>query len=121
MSQKELGRPDILLPVAFLCTRATKSTEEDWLKLKRVLKYLKKNKDLTLTLGADSLRDLNGYVDTTYKVHQDGKGHTRGMITFGRGVLMTQAKKQQELMTKSSTECKIVGASNYAPGIVWAG
>ena len=70
-------------------TRATKSTEEDWLKLKRVLEYLKRNKKFTLTLGADSLGTLHGYVDAAYGVHQDGKGHTGGMITFGRGALMT--------------------------------
>ncbi len=90
------ARPDILLLVAFLCMRATKSTEqEDWTKLKRVLEYLKRYKDLTLTLGVDSLSNLHGYVDAAYGVHHDGKGHTGGMITFGRGALMTQSKKQQ--------------------------
>lgn len=114
------ARPDILLPVAFLCTRATKSTKEDWTKLKRVLEYLKRYKDLTLTLGADSINNLDGYVDAAYGVHQDSKGHPGSLITFGRGALMAQSKKQQ-LMTKSSTECEIIGASDYAPGIVWAG
>ena len=34
------GRLDIILPIAFLCTRVACSTEQDWTKLKRVLEYL---------------------------------------------------------------------------------
>ncbi len=34
------GHLDIQLPVAFLCTRVSCSTEQDWTKLKRVLEYL---------------------------------------------------------------------------------
>ena len=71
------------------------------MKLKRgVLEYLKRYKDLTSTLGADSLSNLHGYVDAEYGVHQDGKGHTGGMMMFGRRAMMTQSKKQQ-LMTTS--------------------
>ena len=35
------ARVDILLPIAFLCTRVSKSTKQDQTKLKRVLEYLK--------------------------------------------------------------------------------
>ena len=35
------ARPDIVTAIAFLCTRVSKSTEEDWNKLKRLLEFLK--------------------------------------------------------------------------------
>jgi len=35
------ARLDMLLPVAFLCTRVTKSTKQDQIKPKRVLEYVK--------------------------------------------------------------------------------
>ena len=35
------ARPDIQLPVAFLCTRVQQPDEDDWKKLGRVLKYLR--------------------------------------------------------------------------------
>jgi hypothetical protein len=49
------GRLDIQLPIAFLCTRVSCSTEKDWLKLKRVLEYLRGTLDEFLKLGADDI------------------------------------------------------------------
>jgi uncharacterized protein YeaC (DUF1315 family) len=43
------SRLDIQLSVAYLCTRVSKSTEEDWGKLKRVLEYLNGTLDEHLT------------------------------------------------------------------------
>eukprot|EP01031_Cornospumella_fuschlensis_P039287 gene39287-47817_t len=44
-------RPDILLPVSFLASRATSPTKTDKKKLDRVLKYLKGSASLALRLG----------------------------------------------------------------------
>jgi len=44
----------MLLPVAFLCTRVTKSTKQDQMKLKRVLEYVKGSIDLVYKMGAES-------------------------------------------------------------------
>ena len=49
------ARLDMLLPVAFLCTRVTKSTKQDQMKLKHVLEYVKGSIDLVYTMGAESL------------------------------------------------------------------
>lgn len=40
------------------------------------------------------------------------------MISFGTGGLTCKSGKQK-LMTKSSTEAEIVGASNYLPNTLW--
>ena len=52
------GRPDIEVAVAFLCRRVSKSTEEDWLKLKRILGFLKGTIDDVRIIGAENLQDL---------------------------------------------------------------
>ena len=44
------ARPDILLPITFLCTQVSKSNVKDWGKLKRVLQYLGGTLDLVLIL-----------------------------------------------------------------------
>ena len=49
------ARLDIETTISFLCTRVTKSTSEDWLKLRRLLCYLKGNIDMPRINGADSL------------------------------------------------------------------
>jgi Reverse transcriptase (RNA-dependent DNA polymerase) len=112
------GRPDILLAIAFLCTRVSCSTTEDWGKLKRLLQYLNRTIAEYATIGADSLSKIRTWVDASYGVHSDLKSHTGGTISLGRGVVMSKSSKQK-LNTKSSTEAEVVGASDYLPNTIW--
>ena len=50
---------DIDLAISFLCTRVSKSTEQDWDKLRRVLVYLQNTKDLGRTISAENLDVLH--------------------------------------------------------------
>ena len=63
------------------------STEEDWLKLKRILAYLQHTIKEYLTIGADSISIMDIFVDASYGVHMDIEGHTGGCVTLGRGAL----------------------------------
>ena len=112
-------RLDIQTAVAFLCTRVSCPTMDDWKKLRRVLQYLRGTIDLVLTLGADNIRKVKSWVDVSYGTHDDCKSHTGGAMSWGWGVLLTKCQKQK-LNTKSSTEGEIVGASDYLPNIIWA-
>lgn len=49
------ARLDIETTVSFLCTRITRNTEEDWLKLRRLLYYLEGTLDMPRIIGADIL------------------------------------------------------------------
>ena len=117
------ARIDVLLPVAFLCTRVSHPTEQDWEKLRRVLQYLHGTKDMELILGMDvtdgKFATLTAWVDASYGVHPDKKSHTGGTMSFGRGAFSCKSKKQK-LNTKSSTEAEVVGASDYLPNMLWA-
>ena len=112
-------RLDILLAISFLCSRVTNSTEEDWLKLKRVLRYLYGTKGRRLTLGADNLSIVDIFIDVSYGVHPDMRSHTGGCITLGRGALMSMATKQK-LNTTSSTEAELVGCSDFMKSAIYA-
>ena len=113
------GRLDIQLAIAFLCTRVSCSTEEDWAKLKRVLEYLHGSLDDVLIIGADDIGVMKTWVDASYAVHKDMKSHTGGVVSFGNGAIMSKSSKQK-LNTKSSTEAELVGASDYLPYPIWA-
>jgi len=112
------ARLDIDLVISFLCTRVSKSTEEDWTKLGRLLKYLKGTIDMPRIVGADRLDAIKTWVDASYGTHSDMRGHTGGVISVGPGVINSKSTKQK-LNTKSSTETEIVGASDFLPWSVW--
>jgi hypothetical protein len=72
------GRPDILLAIAFLCTRVSGSTDDDWSKLKRLMQYLHRTINEYAILGADSLNKIITWVDASYGAHNYLKSHTGG-------------------------------------------
>ncbi len=78
-------RRDIQMTVAFLTTRVKHPDNNDWGKLKKVLKYLNSTCFLRLTLFAKSLSNIIWYVDASHQLHDDCKGHTGSILTFGRG------------------------------------
>jgi KUP system potassium uptake protein len=82
------------------------------------LEYLKGTLDEFLTLGADNITMMKTWVDASYAVHNDMKSHTGGVVSFGRGAIMSKSSKQK-LNTKSSTEAELVGASDYLPYPIW--
>ena len=112
------GRPDTELTTAFLCTRSSKCTEQDWAKLRRLLHFLQSTIDEERVLGANSLTHLYTWVDAAYAVHDDCKSHTGGAMSFGRGVFGTKSTKQK-LNTKSSTEAEVVGVSDFLTSNIW--
>ena len=112
------ARVDIDLVVSFMCTRVSMRTEEDWDKLRRLLNYLSGTIDMPRVIGANSMGTMETYVDVSYAVHHDMKGHTGGALTLGKGIIYGKATKQK-MNTKSSTESELVGASDYILWIVW--
>ena len=69
------ARQDNQTAVAFFTTRVKSPDEDDWGKLKRVLKYLDGTRYLKLRLTVESMGMLKWYVDGSHNVHWDCKGH----------------------------------------------
>ena len=72
-----------------------------------MVEYLRSTRDLPLILGADGTGVLSWYVDASFAVHPDMRGHTGGAMTMGRGFPLDKSTKHK-LNTCSSTEGDIV-------------
>jgi len=105
-------RPDIQLPVLYLCTRARDPTKEDEQKLMKLLGYLKTTKHRARIIShRGNLKRLTAYVDASFACHADGKGHTGLVVKWGPTTLGTVSKKQK-IAAKSSTEAELVGLTD---------
>ena len=62
---------------------------------------------------------LSWYVDASFAVHPDMRGHTGGALTLGRGFPLVKSTKQK-LNTRSSTESELVAVDDLIPQILWA-
>ena len=113
------GRPDIQTAISFLCTRVSAPTEDDFNKLWRVLQYLRGTIDIVLTLEATDLQIFKWWIDGSYSVHHDMRGHTGLSGTMGKGSFSSMSNKQR-INTKSSTECEVVGVDDGMGRILWS-
>ena len=112
------ARPDLQTAISFLCTRVQQPDIDDYKKLNRCLAYLRKTKDMTLTLEADKTGDIRWWVDASFGVHPDLRSHTGATMTLGRGCPMSLSLKQK-LNTRSSTEAELVGVNDAMGVILW--
>ena len=99
------SRPDLETAIGFLCTRVTKSDEDDWKKLRRVIAYVKCTIDDIRIIGASSLSDIFTWIDAAYAVNPNTKSQTGGAMSLGLGALHAKGNKQK-LNVKSSNEAE---------------
>lgn len=106
------------MTVSFLTTRVKRPDEDDWGKLKRVMKYLYSTRHLPLSLFAESLTNIVWYVDASHQTHEDCRGHTGAILTFGRGAT-TSSSSKHKIPSKSSTESELFGIYDKMGDILW--
>ena len=109
---------ECLVACAFLSGRVQQPSEQDMGKLRRLLRYLKANPKLRLTLQVGETVGVVQYTDASYGVHADGKSHTGSSISLGKGAVHARSVKQK-INTKSSTEAELVGLSDEASRGLW--
>jgi hypothetical protein len=111
-------RPDILIATVFLTTRVLKPTEEDELKLERLIRYIRNTKHLGIELEPGDSVNVVAYIDAAYGVHVDYRSHTGVVISIGLGPVYASSARQK-INTKSSTEAELVGLSDKSSQVIW--
>lgn len=101
------SRLDILTAVGFLCTRVTRATVQERLKLRRVLGYLKRTKKKTLHLKVGDVQKLLAYVDAAFAPHPDAKSQS-GLAVFMGKALVFAASRKQKCVSKSPTDSELI-------------
>jgi hypothetical protein len=105
-------RPDILLPVQFLCTRVKNPAMMDQRKLERVLGYLLLTKNWTRVFDGSTFTKVMTYIDESFAVHADGKSQSECMVFLGN-TLVHEGCRKQKLITRNSTEAELVALADY--------
>ena len=101
-------RPEILPAVCILASRVQNPDEQDMKCLLRVFEYLKGSTDLGLRYKPDEIA-LYYWIDASYNLHHDSRGHTGIVATIGRKNAPIYVRSQKhKLHTRSSTESELV-------------
>jgi hypothetical protein len=97
------ARPDTCTAITFLMTRVRAPDKDNWTKLVHLMKYLRGTRTLPLNLSANGSGILKWWVDASFAVHPNMRGHSGGGLSLGRGFPIVSSTKQK-LNTGSSTE-----------------
>jgi hypothetical protein len=89
------ARPDTSLAIAFLTTRVRAPDTDDWEKLFHLMEYPRGDHDRPLILSGDNEGVLMWYVDASFVVHPNMRGHTGGCLTMGHGFPISVSTKQK--------------------------
>jgi hypothetical protein len=112
------ARPNTCTAIAFLTMRVRAPDKDDWEKLVHLMRYVRGTCTLPLILSANGTGILKWWVDASFAVHPNLRGHSGGGLSMGRGFTIVASSKQK-LNTRSSTETEIVGAGDFMPAICW--
>jgi len=112
------SRPDILTAVSFLTTRVSHPDTDDKFKLRRVIQYLRETRDLHLTLEPQDLHVYKWWIDGSFAVHPDMRGHTGASMSNGKGSIISMSTRQK-LNSRSSTETELISVDDCMGKILW--
>jgi hypothetical protein len=112
------ARPDTCTAIAFLTNRVREPDKDYLTKLVHLMRNIRGTRTMPLILSANGSGILKWWVDATFAVHPNIRGHSGGGLSLGRGFPIVSSTKQK-LNTWSSTKTEIVGAEDFVPVICW--
>jgi hypothetical protein len=104
-------RPDILLPVSVLATRASKPNEGDLKQVFQVARYINGTKDLGIVMSPNKDMQLTVYADASHGIHDNTvlgqrKGHGGYVMHLGGSHVVSKSNKMK-IVTDSSTSSEL--------------
>ena len=112
-------RPDLLLAISYLAKRVQQPNETDYIKLCKLIKYLRSTKQLGIVLDGNKQIMILAYIDASHAIHDDCKSHTGVVISMGKGPIYIKSTSQK-INTRSSTESELVALSDSITQVIWA-
>ena len=103
---RKRARTDVESVESYLFTRTSKPNESNWLKLIRMMSFLKGTRNKILTLEIVDLQVLKWYIDAAFAVHPDMKSHNGLVFALRKGAIISGSTKQK-LNSRSSTEAEL--------------
>ncbi|KAK3749555.1 hypothetical protein QZH41_007287 [Actinostola sp. cb2023] len=113
-------RPDIAAAVGVLSQYTSNPSNDHWMGIKRVLRYIKGTMNYGLKFSAQEQNpQLIGYSDADWAGDIDTRKSTSGYVfQFGNGTVSWSSRKQSTV-AKSSTEAEYVALSSATQEAIW--
>ena len=114
-----LTRPDISFAVNQVCQKMHLPQAEDWVNLKRLLRYLKGTIAHGLLIYKKSEFSLNAFSDSDWAGCSQTRRSTGGYLIYIGKNLVSWSSKCQPKVSRSSTEAEYKSVANAAAEVLW--
>jgi hypothetical protein len=112
-------RPDIAYAVNIAARKMQSPTTQDWMNVKRILRYLKGTKTLKLSYTSTNPTSLIGYSDASFADDKITRRSTGGyLFKMSNGAISWRSKKQ-EIVTLSTAEAELVSLCDASKEALW--
>uniref|UniRef100_A0A1Y1MQF0 Endonuclease n=2 Tax=Photinus pyralis TaxID=7054 RepID=A0A1Y1MQF0_PHOPY len=112
-------RPDISFAVNYLSKYQDRATDEMWTYLKKILRYLKKNKHIEIEFVRETNISLNCFVDADWGNDINDRKSVTGFLFKLGGNLIHWATKKQNCITLSTSEAELVALCSAVCEGIW--
>ena len=101
-----VSRPDIAYAVGKLSQKMSNPTQADWIAAKRILRYLKKDKNTGPIYAVNGSTQLVGYCDSDWGGDLETRRSTSGYVFLFGGAAISWCSKRQATVALSSAEAE---------------
>lgn len=113
-------RPDLAYSVGVLSRRLENSSTEDWVKVKRVFRYIAGSLDKGITYKHKYKPEiLECYSDADFGGCQTTGRSTSGVVVLYGGGTVSWFSQRQTIVATSTTEAEIIAASECSREVIW--
>ena len=111
-------RPDIYFVVGMVSKYQSDPSEEHWIKVKHIFKYLRRTRDSMLVFQDESLVPI-GYTDSNFQSDRESRKSTSGYVFTLRGGAISWQSVKQSSIAYSTMEAEYIAASEVTKEAVW--
>lgn len=112
-------RPDLAYSTSDMSRFNAKHSEEHWIAVKRILRYLRGTPFLKLRFDRGDDSSFHAYCDADWGSEIDDRKSRTGYVLKMSGGAISWHSKKQEIVALSSTEAEYIALSSVAREILW--
>ena len=114
-----MTRPDITFAVSNVAKYCSKPTQEHWVAVKRIFRYLNGTPDYGLLYNSGNSAECIGFSDSDWAGDSDDRKSTSGYVFQINGTAITWRSRKQSCVALSTAEAEYVALSQAAQEAVW--
>ena len=113
-------RPDLAYSISVLSRKLENPSKEDWIKVKRVFRYVANSKAKGIVYKSDYQSGvLESFSDADFGGCMQTGRSTSGVLVLYAGGAISWLSQRQAMVATSTTEAEIVAANEAAKELIW--